>query len=170
VINLFHSLVSLFIALFFVMIGLVGAMIPWSSSTRNLLIRFITEDSIAISLFGFAFLFIGLAIAGDIIFNMRRRHYSISSLKGTATVDKAVIQEYLDQYWKSLFPENDIPCFLALKDNKIHISVDLPHLPIQEQKPLLERIRKDLMSLFAQVLGYRDEFFLSASFESMKKG
>jgi len=158
--------VSFFIALFFILIGIVGILIPWSINVRALLAQFIFEDSLAISLFGFAFFFIGLAIAIDIVLNSRRKQYTISSLKAPATVDEEVIKEYLNTYWKQLLPNTETPCHLALKKNKIHISVELPFLPIQEQKPLLERIRKDLIGLFAQILGYRDEFFLTASFKS----
>lgn len=163
--NLFHSLINLIIALFFMLIGIVGITIPWSNNVRSLLTRFIYEDSLAISLFGFAFFFISLAMVINLLLHFRQRHYRINSSKATATVDEAVIQEYLNSYWKQLFPKNDIPCRLDMKDNKIHIAVDLPFLPIQEQKPLLERIRKDLIKIFAKVLGYSDEFFLSASFQ-----
>jgi hypothetical protein len=147
------------------LIGIVGVMIPWSNNIRNLLTKFIFEDALAISLFGFAFFLIGIAIAADIILNIKRRPYTISSLKGQAMVDEAVIQSYLNEYWMQLFPNTDVPCHLFLKDNKIHITVDLPYLPIQAQKPLLERIRKDLVGIFAKILGYKDEFFLSASFQ-----
>jgi hypothetical protein len=164
--NLFSSLINFINALFFISIGIAGIMVPWSIHVRTLLTRFIFEDALAISLFGFAFFLIGIALITNIFLNMKKRHYRISSLKAVTTVDEAVIQEYLNNYWKQLFPQNDIPCQLNFKDNKIHISVDLPHLPIQEQKPLLERIRKDLMSIFTKVLGYKDEFFLSASFQN----
>ncbi len=163
--NLFHNLINLIIALFFMLIGIVGITIPWSINVRTLLTRFIFEDSLAISLFGFAFFFISLAMVTNLLFHFRQRHYTINSSNATTTVDEAVIQEYLNTYWKQLFPKNDIPCQLDLKENKIHIAVDLPYLPIQEQKPLLERIRKDLIKIFAKALGYSDEFFLSASFQ-----
>lgn len=167
--NLFYSLISFVIALFFMLIGVVGVMIPWSLDVRTLLTRFIFEDSLAISLFGFAFFVIGAAMLINFLLSTKRRYYKISSQNSSATVDEAVIQEYLNTYWKQLFPKNDIPCHLTLKKNRIHISVDLPFLPIQEQKPLLERIRKDLIGIFAQVLGYSDEFFLTASFQTRSK-
>jgi hypothetical protein len=164
--NFAYSILSFVVALFFILIGIVGILIPWSINVRTLLTKFIFEDAIAISLFGFTFFVIGLAIVIHILFNAQKKHYKISSLKGPTTVDEAVIQEYLETYWKQLFPKNDIPCQLALKDNKIHVAVDLPYLPIQEQRPLLEKIRKDLMDMFTKVLGYRDEFFLSATFQN----
>ena len=167
--HLFYSFISFVVALFFMLIGIVGLMIPWSINVRTLLTQFIFEDSLAISLFGFVFFLIGVAVAVNILFNASRRYYKINSKNVSTTVDEAVIQEYLNTYWKQIFPDNDIPCLLTIKENKIHIAVDLPYLPIQEQKPLLERIRKDLVGIFAKILGYSDEFYLSASFQSQPK-
>lgn len=166
--NLFYSLISFVIALFFMLIGIVGVLIPWSINVRTLLTQFIFEDSLAISLFGFSFLVIGAAIAINLFLNKSNRYYKISSKNATTTVDEAVILEYLNTYWKRLLPENDIPCHLTIKDNKIHIAVDFPYIPLPEQKTLLERIRKDLAGIFAKILGYNDEFFLHASFQSEK--
>lgn len=160
------SLISLVVALFFMLIGIVGILIPWSVGIRHALTQFIFEDSLAISLFGFTFFVIGLAIAINILLNTRKHYYRINSKNASTTVEEAVIEEYLASYWHKLFPQHEIPCQLALKDNKIHITVDFPYLPIQEQRPLLERVRKDLMAIFTKVLGYQDEFFLSASFQN----
>lgn len=164
--HFFYSLINILNAFFFILIGIVGILIPWSVHVRTLLTQFIFEDYLAISLFGFAFFITGFAIFMNILLSTQRRYYRINSSRTTTTVDEAVIQEYLNTYWKQLFPENDIPCHLQLKNNKIHIAVDLPYLPIQEQKSLLERIRIDLIEIFSKVLGYREEFFLSASFQT----
>lgn len=167
--NFFYSLISFVIALFFMLIGVVGMMIPWSINIRNALATFIFENSLAISVFGFTFFVVGLAIVVNILLSTQRRYYKINSLNSSTSVDEAVIQQYLHTYWEQLFPKTDIPCHLTLKDNKIHIAIDLPYLPIQEQRPLLERIRKDLIEIFSRILGYRDEFFLSASFQTKPK-
>lgn len=167
--NFFYSLISLFIALFFILIGIVGIMIPWSEVTRTTLIQFINEDALAISLFGFAFIVIGLAIVVNILLSTRRRYYLIRANDTSIAVDEAIIEQYLHAYWNQLFPGRDIPCRLALKDNKINITVDLPYLPVAEQKKLLERIKEDLRNTFADMLGYRDEFNVSVSFQPAPK-
>lgn len=164
--HLFYSFINILNAFFFMLIGIVGILIPWSIHVRTLLTRFIFEDYLAISLFGFVFFIIGVAMLINLLLNMKRRHYKIHSLKGTLTIDEAVIQEYLKTYWKQLFPDRDIPCHLQLKQNQIHIAVELPYLPLQKQKALLEGIRKDLTDIFAKILGYREEFFLLASFQA----
>lgn len=164
--HLIHSLISLIVALFLLLIGVVGILIPWSVGVRHALAQFIFEDSLAISLFGFTFFVVGLAIAINILLSSRKRYYRISSKNSSTTVEEGVIEEYVTSYWQKLFPEHEIPYQLSLKNNKIHITVDFPYLPIQEQRPLLEKIRKDLLQIFVRVLGYQDEFFLSASFQN----
>jgi hypothetical protein len=161
-----YSFGRLVTALFFILIGIVGILIPWSIQIRHLLARFIFEDFLAISLFGFAFFVVGLALVIHFLLGTKRRYYKISSGTSSTAVDETVIREYLTTYWERLFPEYDIPFQLFLKDNKIHVTVDFPYLPIQEQRPLLERVRNDLTKMFIKVLGYKEEFFLSASFQT----
>ncbi len=167
--NLFHSLISLVIALFFVLIGLISIMIPWSADIRYKLIHFILEDALAISLFGFAFIVVGSAIIANILLNARHQYYHIRSGVGAIKIETAIIQQHLTLYFKELFPSNDIPCRIAMKKNKIHITIDLPFTPPTQQRELLERIKGDIQHLFATKLGYLDEFFLSASFHDKNK-
>lgn len=166
--NFLSSLITFTIAIFFTLLGIVCVMIPWSGEVRFGLIRFILEDSLAISLFGLAFIVVGLAIVTYILLSSRRQYYHIKSGSHAVKVDESAIQQYLSLYWKELFPSQDVPCRLALKKNRIHITVDLPHVPLLEQRPLLEKVKQDLHEIFANNIGYEDEFFLSASF--MKEG
>lgn len=163
--NLFYSLISFIIAIFFILLGIVNIMIPWSDEVRYSLVKFILEDSLAISLFGFAFVVVGVAIAINILLNTRRKYYQLKMGTKAIKVDEAVISQYLAHYWKQLFPSTDTPCRLSIRKNKIHIVADLPFLPMLEQRQLLERIKQDLEALFEKQLGYKDEFYLSASFQ-----
>lgn len=163
--NILYSLISLIIALFFILLGFIGILIPWSAHVRTSLVQFILENSLAISLFGFTFMIIGLATVVMIILNSRKRHYFIKSTSGTVAIDDQVIQQYLSVYWKQQFPAYDIPWRLTFKNNRVHIDVNLPALPLSEQKPLLERIRKDIRHQLAYYFAYQDEFYLTASFQ-----
>src|SRR5262249_55002532 len=156
--------ISFVVALFFALVGIVCMIIPWSENVRLSLAQFIFEDFWTISFFGLALFVVGVAIATNVILNSRRQYYYIRSTDNLVAVDETVIQQYLANYWKQLFPDREIPYRLALKKNKIHISVDLPQLPLAEQRQLLERISQDLTQFFSKTLDYRDEFFLSASF------
>lgn len=164
--NLFYSLITLAIALVFLLTGIVGIMIPWSTEVRAGLVRFINEDSVTISLFGLAFIIVAAAIIANIVIGMRRSYYHISSGNYGVSVDEAAIQQLLNAYWQQTFPGQDIPSRLTLRNNHIHIAADLPYTPADEQTLVLERIRQDLRETFGSVLGYTSEFYLSASFQS----
>lgn len=166
--HIFFSLISLFVALFFTLLGIVAVIIPWSPAMRGELIRFILDESVAISLFGIAFLAIGLSALVNIYLNSKRCYYYVKSKDASVVVDEGLLYQYLNIYWKQMFPKTEIPCQVFVRNNKIHISVDLPYLPTAEQKPLLERIKQDLESSFKKNLGYQDEFYLTATFPSEK--
>jgi len=164
--HFFYSLISFITALFFILIGLIGIIIPWSPSIRTSFVQFILNESLFLSLFGVISIFTGLAIAASILMNTKRKYYCIRSDDNAVSVDEAVIQQYLDVYWKELFPGSDIASHLVLKNNKIHISVDFPNIPVGQQQLILEKIKQDLRSKFADLLGYHNEFYLTSSFQS----
>jgi len=163
--NIIYSLISFIVAIFFIALGIVCSMIPWSPDIRYSLVRFILEDALAISLFGFAFLIIGMAIAANILIGSRRRYYYVKSGQNVFQIDESIVFNYLNTYLEHLFPKKEIPCRLTLKKNKISITVDLPYIAEEKQKDLLDRIQSDLHELFKAKLGYQDEFYLTASFK-----
>jgi len=151
------------------MLGLVAVLLPWSPLVRADIIQFILEDSIAIFLFGFVFIVVGLAIVISILLSTRRSYYRLKGGVQSVLIDEHVIQDYLDTYWKELFPKTTIPNRLQIKKNKIYLSADLPYIPQEEQKVVLERIRNDLTDIFSSFLGYQEPFHLAASFQSEHK-
>src|SRR5271154_2175868 len=96
--NFFYSLISFIIALFFVLMGSFAIIIPWSEAVRTRLVRFILEDSLAISLFGFAVLVIGLSSLANIILNAKRKTYRLKSDSGLIDIEESVIQDYVNAY------------------------------------------------------------------------
>lgn len=162
----FYSLMSIVIALFFMMIGIVAAIIPWSDTIRNLLIQFLNENTIAISLFGLAFLLIGSALLAYNLQNTKRHYYYIRSGNDSISVDLGIIDQTLAAYWKNTFPKLDIPCHTYLKDNKIYITADLPYSAPDDQRKILKKIENEIGQLLERTLGYKDEFNLSISFSN----
>ncbi len=164
--NIFYSLINLFIGIFFILLGIISAMLPWSTGIRTSLIQIILENSVVIFLFGFCFLVIGALIVVNILLNARRNYYHLRASACKVSIEETVIQDYLDNYWKQVFPQSKIASKLFLKKNKIYLTADLPYVPLTEQKIVLERIQTDLGELFLSYLGYRQPFYLSASFQS----
>lgn len=161
-----YSLISFIIALFFILLGIIGIILPWSPDVRSHIVNFIFEDSVFIFLFGLGFFFIGTAIVVNIIVSSRRRYYEVRSGSSLVKVDETLFQSYLNTYWKQMFPKNEIPNRVTLRKNKIHITADLPYIPLAQQKELLEKIEGDLNDIFNRILGHRHECLISISFQS----
>jgi hypothetical protein len=97
----------------------------------------------------------------------RQQEYCIKSGTNAVSVCKEVLQGYLNNYWNELFPQQKISNKVHIKKNKIHVSADLPSYPLTDQKILIETIKKELGSLFSEVLGYNQELYLSVTFKSL---
>lgn len=167
--RLFYSLISLFIALFFLMLGILCLMLPWSPSARTDLISLILENSTSIAIFGMGLLLIGLIIAINIALGARHSYYKVRTGPRSVQVDENILQSYLDSYWRQTFPTTEIPHRFTLKRNKIQITADLPYIPQNEQKALLTRLSAELAEIFENFLGYRQSLSLSASFQPEAK-
>jgi len=164
--NFLYSIVSFVIALFFIALGIMAILVPWSAGLRTDAIEYILANSIAISLFGFGFIVIGGTMVLNLILSSRKKYYYSRVASNFVAVDEAVIQQYLRFYWEQIMPDQDVPTQLTLKKNKIYITADLPFRPVSEQKVLIENIKQDLRNIFTKVLGYPHDFVLSVSFQA----
>ena len=167
--NFFYYLFSFIVALFFILFGVISIILPWSPKLRTDLIEFILENSIALSLFGFGFLVIGLGFLISLYLSSKRQYYYLKTDDDSVLVDEAVIQQYLDSYWKQLFPEQTVYSRISIKKNKIKIAAELPNVSEEERKTLLERIQADIKEILKSVLGYNKECLISLSFPSQSK-
>jgi hypothetical protein len=167
--KILYSLVSFIVGIFFVLLGIICLILPWSAIIRTDMIEFILENSIAISLFGFGFIVIGITIVLNLYIGSKRSTYYVRAGNRSIAIDEEIIQQYLDTYWKQIFPHQDVPTRLILKKNKIRVIADLPQTPFSEQKRFVERIQHDLEDIFSGVLGYSHEFILNLSFQQQKQ-
>lgn len=166
--NFFYSLFNFFTALIFILIGIVSFILPWSTGVRTDLVQFILEDSYLIFLLGSVFILLGAITLINLWFNFKRRYYRLKSNNRSVVVDEAIFQQYLDTYWKQLFPENHIPSHVVVGRKKLKITADLPYVPLSEQKNLLNRIQSDLEEMFSDYVGYHRDYLISISFASEK--
>ena len=162
--RILYSLCSGIFGLFFILIGLVGLILPWCAAMQRTFTRFIMEEGVVLSLFGSAFLLIGAAMLLYVILHARRRTYYIRGDALAIAVDEALFQRYLSLYGKELFPDKEIPWRLELRRGAVYIAVELPFLPLEAQKPFLEKLKTDLQALFADKIGYCGELRLYATF------
>lgn len=139
-------------------------MLPWFPGVREALATFILEDSIMIFLFGFCFMIIGIAYIAGTLWSSRRHYYHVKAGPYAINVSETIFQDYLDTYWKKIFPNSQVPCNVKLSRNKVHVTADLPYVPRKEQKELIEKMQQDVTEIFTRLLGYRAEYLFSVSF------
>lgn len=163
--HFFYSLITFFIALFFILLGFIGILLPWFPNMQELIVAFLFQYSKITFLFGLSFLAIGISVALNILANGRRQYYQFKIDGNNVSVDTELLQRYLQKYLEELFPGKDLPCQLQLKKNKIYISIDFPFMESTEQATLLEQVRNELKGLFSSLIGYDQDFYLSASFQ-----
>lgn len=166
--RLIYSFITFVIALFFILLGIMTLLLPWSLSTREMVINFIEFNTWPWNFFGLGFLVIGLALIAHIWFSSRFRYYTVHIGPYSTSLSENVVDDYLRSYWQRLYPHTDIPYQFSFKKNKIQISVDLPYSPKDRQKEQIQQIEEDLSEMMRNFLGYRQNIELSISFEKQK--
>ncbi|MBA2369993.1 MAG: hypothetical protein H0V82_13395 [Candidatus Protochlamydia sp.] len=164
----FYLAISFILGAFFFIVGLFSIGLPWSPHLQHGTIKFLTENTLILSLFGLGFTLIGLSIFIYAALNTKRRYAFIKIGPYSISLDESLIQSSLDAYWKEHFPEHSIPFNLFVRKNSIQIEANFPSMPEAEQHGLLKKINHDFGALFGQILGYPHEVRLIASFESNK--
>lgn len=164
--NFFYYLASFVIAIFFIFFGIISFFLPETEEGLKTLAQFIMQNTWLTYLFGFLFITIGIAILTNIRLNVKKQYYRVKSGKHLTLLDERIFEQYLDTYWKELFPKAEIPSRAHINKNKLYITADLPHIPLSEQKPLLQQIENDLNEILIKYLGYHQEYIISISFQS----
>jgi hypothetical protein len=166
--KLIQFFITALLAIFFILAGAACLIIPWSLAVRTHIILFIIESTPVISSFGLLFVILGATLLINVILSSKHRYYSVKGTGGAVQVDESLIQQLLDRYFSELFPGKDVPNNLVMSSSNIHIIVNFPYFPTEEQKPLLNKVEAELAQLLDKALGYKQTFFLSASFSDKK--
>lgn len=164
--NLLYSCISFAVSIFFILLGIIGLLLPWSDYLRADLVDFILGNSMAISLFGFGFLIIGLASLIYMIQGLKSRYYYVKVGKKSVIVHEEIIAEYLKTYWRQVFPGQEVSSRIVLKKKNLKLYADLPYVPKEEHQTLMNKIQEELQDIFVNILGYHNPFILALSFKS----
>jgi hypothetical protein len=164
----FYLLSSFILGAFFFLGGAYSLTLPWSSSLQNKTIDLILNHNLIFSLFGLGLILIGSSILTYAVLSSRRRYAYVRTGSHSVAVDKDLIQNYLETYWKEHFPDHSISSFITIKKNTIYIIADLPSVPAPEQKVFLDQVQHDFSDIFGRLLGYPHDVHLAASFRTEK--
>jgi uncharacterized protein YceK len=150
--------------LFLALLGILALLLIWIPGIREGVNQFVIENSIAIFFIALTLITIGCASIAGIVYGTRKHYYSIKGGIHPKTVNDTVFHDYLTSYWKKIFPKYDVPCSVTIKNNKVHITADLPYIPREKQKSLVEQMEQDITDIFTRYLGYPAEYRFNVSF------
>ncbi len=165
----FFSLFSFLQALLVLAFGFVCLIFPWSLPMRSALVDFILNNTTAIFLLGFVLFFVGVARIFYILSGLRSTSYILRSGRKAVWIDESIFHDYLENYLKNIFPKGSFSNRVMIKNDKITLYADLPYVPVSEQKELIHKIQYDLGERMAMMLGYKNRFTLSATFQPKPK-
>ncbi|MDF2549858.1 MAG: hypothetical protein K0S07_925 [Chlamydiales bacterium] len=164
--NLLLTVFSAIFAAFLLMVGIFFAILPWWTSFRLAFISFIENQVLVLQMIGLGLFAMGSSLLYTFLVAQKRRYYHVRSATGSVDIDEAVIQAYVDNYWKGAFPNEHISSSISIRKEEISISADLPQVPFEQQRDLLYKIEGDLKDLFYRTLNYKHPLTLSLSFPS----
>ncbi|EFB42660.1 MULTISPECIES: hypothetical protein [Parachlamydia] len=167
--NLFYFLMNFVLALFFLLVGIACLLVSFFPQMRIEILRLITDGTWIIFSAGAIFVLISCTIFFQLFLTSRRKSYVIRSGKNAVEVDQSLIEEYLNLYWRQVFPHHAIPTQVQIKKNQIYLTADLPFMPEEEQGTFLKQFEENISELFTRTLGYRNDFYLSINFQEKPK-
>jgi len=97
------------------------------------------------------------------MYKVAKKNFFQLSLKcPSVTIEEAIIKDYVDQYWKEIFPSSRIKSLVVLHSkHKLEIIANIPDLPFEERNDLFQRIQNELGVILARKMGYEKEFLLT---------
>lgn len=162
--NIFYTLFVLAVASFFLVLGAIGLSLPWSAGLQLTLLHFFTSNWIVFSLMNLSLVVIGLSVLALLFSGIQRKTFHIRFGKKGLSIHRDVVQNYLETYWKRIFPHHEVPFRFVIKRQIIQIYADLPYTPENQQEVLMEKIQQDCNEIFFNVIGYQNDIDLSLSF------
>lgn len=152
--------------MFLTILGFFSILTALLVNIRITFASFILNNALLLFLFGLCLFVCGLALIIHTLLSCKRKYTIIRTGKNEVTVSEILIQEYLNAYWQKLFPGKSVSSHIIVKKHTIKIIADLPAIPYEDQKHILERIERDIQDLFRDTLGYREEIELAVSFQN----
>lgn len=151
----------LILLLLLLLLGVFFVALPLSPSFREHAIAFIQGSNTTLTTTGILIIFVAILMLLASYSTTKGAFMRVEmGEKGSYTIDERILNKLLKEYFKALFDHFEV--FGEFHDNQIYITLEMPAMPFIEQKPLLEKIEKELADLFEEQLNYSSPFSLSA--------
>lgn len=164
--TLLLSAIHFFVVLIVLSVGAFFLSIPYAPHVRVLLIDALLGETQSIMLFGYAILLLGVLLLTGFYAMYRRPYLQLEMepkvIGSEVTLELGLLRDYVEKYWKELFPENNLTTDIVIHANQeIELVAEMPDVPPLEHTVLLEKIEKELGELLAKNLGYNKDFLLT---------
>ncbi len=160
--NLLFSAVQFIFVISILLAGLLFIALHYSPHLRIAIAQFFSQPGAPFSLIGCLILVCGGLLLLGFYSMYRGSYYTVRMGKNELFVDPAVIHGYVEEYWKSVFPNQELSIEIDLsKSQTIEMFMEMPMLPPDKQHSILEKAEVDLSQILQKHLGYRREFLIS---------
>ncbi len=160
--NLLFSAVQFVFVMLVILLGIFFIGLQHAPHLRGAIADFFLQTVVRFSLVGYLILACGILLLIGFYVMHRGVYYNIKMGRNEVFVDPQVVQQYVKEYWKTIFPGDDHSIEIGFsKDQKIEMFIELPLLSPEKQRALLEKAESELNHILQKHLGYRKEFMLS---------
>jgi hypothetical protein len=160
--NLLFSAVQFVFAVLIILLGAFFVGLQYAPHLRYIIANFFSQTAVHFSLIGYPILACGTLLLVGFYIMYRGMYYRLKMGRNEFLVDPAVIQGYVGEYWKRVFPDHELSVEIDLsKDQNIEMFVELPLLSPEKQQAILENAENELGQILQKYLGYRREFLIS---------
>lgn len=160
-----RSLINLLFALLLIALGALFIALPNTPDLRQNLFSLIEADRLILQSLGLSVVLLGAILIVSCFLVGKRKHYLVvMGRHGHVKIDETILQQYVENYFKQLFPGFTPHIEANILRGKIRIFADLPEVHYGEQRELLEKIEIELHTLFQKKFGYSALFHLNISF------
>ena len=160
--NLLFSAVQFVFAMLIILLGVFFIGLQHASHLRCTIANFFSQSAIHFSFIGYLVLACGGLLLAGFYAMHRGVYYSIKMGRNEVLIDSAVIQAMVREYWKTIFPDQNLAIEIDLtKEQKVEMFVELPLLSENQQLAIFEKAEKDLSQILKKNLGYRGEFLIA---------
>ena len=164
--NLFSRTAKIVTGILFILAGTVAILIPWLPTIRTEIVLFILEKSMILFVMGVALLIIGLAMIAYVRLSTGQRSFFVRNTPHPIEVELDVVRNFLNTYFKEMFPGMEIPHEVVLHRNRVSLYVDFPYIIKEEQGPLTDRLFEELSIALDEKIGYTQALELSVSYNN----
>jgi len=160
--NVLFSAVHFFVVLFIIALGVFFIAIPYADHFRFLLSAMLLDNPDVFAKIGWGVLSLGLMLFFGFYLLNRKRYIHLTMQASKLSIEETIVRDYVYDYWKSLFPKNEVVTDIVITGNEqIEIVANLPKVAMENDDALFEKMEKELSAILERRLGYKRDLLLT---------